>query len=151
MRGLFLPDCIYVDVFSNSLTLTGSPTVSTLTLSTWNQHQVPQVRASQVVLVIKKNKPSCQCKRHKKCGFDPWVGKMPWRRAWQHTPIFLLESPMDRGLWQAIVHTVAKSWSRLKRLNTHIHKLKGSLPHDWPHFQMPIASLWSFMLLTHWI
>ena len=27
--------------------------------------------------------------------FDPWVGKIPWRRAWQHTPVFLLgESPL---------------------------------------------------------
>ena len=22
-------------------------------------------------------------------GFDPWVGKIPWRRKWQHTPVFL--------------------------------------------------------------
>jgi len=21
--------------------------------------------------------------------FDPWVGKFPWRRAWQPTPLFL--------------------------------------------------------------
>ena len=26
-------------------------------------------------------------------GFDSWVGKMPWRRAWQPTPVFLLENP----------------------------------------------------------
>ena len=26
--------------------------------------------------------------------FDPWVGKIPWRRAWQPTPVFLPgESP----------------------------------------------------------
>ena len=31
----------------------------------------------------------CQCKRHRRCGFDPWVGKIPWRRKWQPTPIFL--------------------------------------------------------------
>ena len=24
--------------------------------------------------------PTCQCRRHKRCGFDPWVGKIPWRR-----------------------------------------------------------------------
>ena len=24
-----------------------------------------------------------------KPGFDPWVGKIPWQRAWQPTPIFL--------------------------------------------------------------
>ena len=29
---------------------------------------------------------SCQCKR---CRFDPWVGKIPWRRKWQPTPVFL--------------------------------------------------------------
>ena len=22
-------------------------------------------------------------------GFDPWVGKIPWRRKWQPTPVFL--------------------------------------------------------------
>ena len=41
--------------------------------------------------------------------FDPWVGKIPWRRKWQPTPVFLPENPMDGGAWQAIVHEVAKS------------------------------------------
>ena len=26
--------------------------------------------------------PACQCRKHKRHGFDPWVGKIPWRRAW---------------------------------------------------------------------
>ena len=29
-----------------------------------------------------------QCRRHKKRGFDPWVGKITWRRAWKSTPVF---------------------------------------------------------------
>ena len=29
---------------------------------------------------------ACQCSRHE-C--DPWVGKIPWRRKWQPTPVFL--------------------------------------------------------------
>ena len=38
--------------------------------------------------------PACQCRRHKRCGFNPWVRKIPWRRAGQPTPIFLpKESP----------------------------------------------------------
>ena len=37
----------------------------------------------QVALV--KNLP----RRHKRCGLDPWVRKIPWRRAWQSTPVFL--------------------------------------------------------------
>ena len=24
-----------------------------------------------------------------RCRFDPWVGKIPWRRKWQPTPVFL--------------------------------------------------------------
>ena len=31
----------------------------------------------------------CQCRRCKKCGFDPWVRKAPWSRKWQPTPVFL--------------------------------------------------------------
>jgi len=32
-------------------------------------------------------------------GFNPWVGKIPWRRAWQPAPVFLLgESHGQRGL-----------------------------------------------------
>ena len=30
-----------------------------------------------------------QCRRHKRCGLDPWVGEIPLRRAWQPTPVFL--------------------------------------------------------------
>ena len=36
-------------------------------------------------------------------GFDPWVGKIPWRRAWQLIPVFLPRECMDRGAWWAIV------------------------------------------------
>ena len=43
-------------------------------------------RASQVALV---KEPACHCKRCKRHEFDPWVGKIPWRRAWQSTPVFL--------------------------------------------------------------
>ena len=34
-------------------------------------------------------KPSPKCRRHKRCRFDAWVQKMPWRRPWQPTPVFL--------------------------------------------------------------
>ena len=30
-----------------------------------------------------------QCWRWKRCGFDSWIGKIPWRSAWQPTPVFL--------------------------------------------------------------
>ena len=33
--------------------------------------------------------PACQWRRYKRCRFNLWVGKIPWRRAWQPTPVFL--------------------------------------------------------------
>ena len=33
--------------------------------------------------------PTCQCRRHRRCGFNPWVGKIPWRREWQPTLVLL--------------------------------------------------------------
>ena len=46
----------------------------------------PLLGASQVVLVL-KNQPSSA--GDKRWGFNPWIGKIPWKRAWQPTPIFL--------------------------------------------------------------
>jgi len=41
----------------------------------------------------------CQCRRHKRCGFDPSVGNIPWRRKWQPTLVHLLrESYGQRSL-----------------------------------------------------
>ena len=40
-----------------------------------------------------------QCRRCKRCNFDPWVGKIPWMRAWQPTSVFLHgESHVQRSL-----------------------------------------------------
>ena len=33
--------------------------------------------------------PICQCKKYKRHGFNPYFGKIPWRRAWPPTPVFL--------------------------------------------------------------
>ena len=48
---------------------------------------------------------ACWCKRYRRCGFDPWVGKIPWRRAWQTTlfnappaqPVGLCPSSRDKA------------------------------------------------------
>ena len=33
--------------------------------------------------------PACQCRRCQRPRFDPWVGKVSWRRKWQPTPLFM--------------------------------------------------------------
>ena len=58
--------------------------------------------------LLVKNPPANagDVKRHR---FNPWVGKIPQRRAWQPTSVFLLENPMGRGAWWATVHRVTES------------------------------------------
>jgi len=42
---------------------------------------------------------TCQYRRHRRYGFDPWVGKIPWKRKGQLTPVFLPgESHGERNL-----------------------------------------------------
>ena len=52
-----------------------------------------------------KNPPAMQ---------ETWVGKTPWRRAWQPTPALLSwRIPVDIGAWRATAHGLAKSWTRV--------------------------------------
>ena len=63
--------------------------------------------------------PGCQCRRLKGWGFDPWVWKISWRRAWQPTLVFLPgESHGQRGWW-ATVQRVTKNQTQLKQLSMH--------------------------------
>ena len=70
---------------------------------------------SQAVLVVKNPLANAEDIKHE---FDLWVRKIPWRRAWQPTPRSCLENPMNRGDWQATVHSIAKSQTGLKHLCT---------------------------------
>ena len=79
---------------------------------------------------VVKNLPA-NAGRCKRSTFDPWVGKIPWRRAWQPTPVFLPEeSRGQRSLWATQTwpffdpqtlcdQRVTKSWAWLKWLSTH--------------------------------
>ena len=48
------------------------------------------------------------CCQYRRCMFDPWFGKIPWRRKWQPTPVFFLGNSVDKGVWGATVHWVAE-------------------------------------------
>ena len=74
-------------------------------------YQLISLSASQIVPVV-RNMPAKAggCKRH---GFHPWVGKIPWRRKWQATPVFLPEEYHGQRSWMGEVHRVAKSCTQL--------------------------------------
>ena len=54
-----------------------------------------------------------QCRRHRRFGFDPWVGRSPAGGNGHLLHYSCLENSTERGGWQAIVHGVAKSWTQL--------------------------------------
>ena len=79
------------------------------------QRSQSQSQGGRECRIVSKWSPgtACQCWKNRRHRLDPWVGKMPWRRKWQPTPVFLVENPMDRGAWQATVHGVTQSRTRL--------------------------------------
>ena len=67
------------------------------------------------------NESAWQCGRP---GFDPWVRKIPWRRAWQTTPVFWpgWEIMKDREAWGTSVHRAARSQTWLNNHHHNVHK-----------------------------
>ena len=51
-------------------------------------------------------------------GFDPWVRKNSWRRAWQPTPVFLLENPHGQRSLVGYNPWGHKESNRTERLST---------------------------------
>ena len=75
-------------------------TLSHSTPCSLTSHQLaPQL--PEVTEVTTGKEPACQCRSHKRHGFDPWVGKIPWRRAWQPTPVFLPGESHGQRCWLA--------------------------------------------------
>ena len=84
------------------------------------------MRDSQVVLVVKN--PLASAGEARDTGLIPGSGDSPGEGHGNPLQYSCLEqeNSMDRGTWQATVHSVAKSWTQLKRLIKHaapVHKL----------------------------
>ena len=81
------------------------------------------------------SKESCQAAQpsrlhlqYRRARFDPWDEKIPWRRKWQPTPVFLPGNPMGRRACWATVHGVAKSRTQAGRLSAHMSQCKIICP-----------------------
>ena len=60
--------------------------------------------------------PASRCRRHKSHGFDPWVGRCTGEENENPLQCSCLGNPTDRGAWWAVVHSIAKSWTKLGEL-----------------------------------
>ena len=92
--------------------------------------------------------PACQC-RCKTPGFNPWVRKIPWRRAWWPAPVFLPgESRGQRHLEGCGSKGPTKSWTRLSSTHQHcwVYGRLETLSAHLPAFSLPEAGQIPFLV-----
>ena len=77
------------------------------------------MRASQVVLVVKN--PPTNAGDIKRRGFDPWIRKIPWKKAWQPTPVFLPGKFNGQRSLAGCSPWGCKEWDTTKQLSTHTY------------------------------
>jgi len=103
---------------------------------------LPFKNVAQICPPVPHHRASCGkesaslCRSCRRCRFNPWVGKIPWKKKWQPTPVFLPGKSYGQGSLVG-VHRVAKSqrqWSDWALM----HALISPLPF------MPLASQTSF-------
>ena len=76
-------------------------------LISWLQSPSAVILEPKKIKWLSGKQSDCRCRSHRRHGFHPWAGKIPWRRKWQPTPVFLTgESHGQRRL-------VAKCQTRL--------------------------------------
>ena len=109
---------LYIDIYPNFLSYQPVVPASTLLLQAQRRKSRSQIQRDHPRVKHRghlmgfldfpgsstvKNPPAMQetCRR---CRFDPWIGKIPWRRKWQPTPVFLPEKfhglQPDKLLWE---------------------------------------------------
>ena len=124
-----------------------------LQISSWTLFK-PEIITKPIFCIPVKNPPA-NSGGHKRHGFGPWVGKIPWRRVWQPTPVFLPgESHGQRSLvgYSPRVHKGSDTTEATQRARPHelmwnesqeplIHKV-GLFVLSWNSSHLPIESHW---------
>ena len=81
--------------------------------------------------------------------FDPWVRKIPWKRKWQPTPVFL--PGKSHGQWSLVGYSQwsCKESDTIERLHFH-SLLPMQVPHQragiW-HLYRSLQGPWPFLVL----
>ena len=123
----------------------------------------PKLLAQNCLLLILKlglpwwfsgKESTCQCRRHR---FDSWVGKIPWIRKWQSTPVSLPgKSHKHRTLmgcspWshKKVRYNLATKQQQLHKLNTNWYQTL--LPQSWSYFSCRFGNFSITLNQVTWI
>ena len=108
--------------------------VQTLLKSKGKKNSTELILRNQHILILSLDKiiktaPSqlprwcCQCSRCRRRRSDSWVRKIPWRRAWQPTPVFLpgeFHGQRSLVVYSPQVHRAGHDWSNLAYVHTEV-------------------------------
>ena len=84
---------------------------------------------------LRQKRICLQCERP---GFNPWIGKIPWRREWQPTPVFLPREFHGQRAWWVTFHGIAKSQTGL---NNYTFPFLPSHPHSYSFNPISLSHL----------
>ena len=69
---------------------------------------------------LRGKESACQCRR---CRLNPWVGKIPWRRKWQPTPVFFPGKSHGQRSLVSCSPWCCQVSDMTEQLNTHAHTI----------------------------
>ena len=136
---------------SQHTSLKGSPTHCNWKVKKWKCQSLSHVR------LWGPKPPACQYRRHKRWGFNPWVWKIFWRRAWQPTPVFL---PGESHEWRSLEGYSLwghRRRTQLKWFSKHVHRIPNNLKkkkknrQHWRLFNLRQGSLIFKVLLNQYL
>ena len=110
----------------NSLSVqrwTWASTIERMKFVSSNMLEATQNIGSLVAHLVKET--ACQCRRR---GFNPWIGKFPWRRKWQPTPVFLPRKLHGQRSLAGYSPWGCKESDTTEHSCTHTHKDDQRLP-----------------------
>ena len=76
-------------------------------------------------LVVKES--ACNAGDSGTVGLIPGLGRSPGEGNGNLLQYSCLGNPMDRGVWETIVHGIAKSWTQLKQLSMHYYPVATTI------------------------
>ena len=103
--------------------------------------QLPcSISACRLLLCINGKESASHCQRHRRYGLELWVRKIPWRKKWQPTPVFLPGESLGQrslvvySLWghkesntpEVTQHSTF--WDQVPSLPFHMHSLLSPSP-----------------------
>ena len=127
--GFLISPCYSLELCIQWVYLSFSPLPFTSLLFTAICKASSDSHYSYIQVLVKSGLPTwqsgkesaCQCRRRKRRVFDPWVGKIPWRKKWQPTPVFLPEEPHGQRQLVGYSPCGCKEMDVLEHSTNHTH------------------------------